>query len=130
MDESGFEKIVNAKSSKKSMVDLDRVYRGDNRVKQARLQTLRGEFESLIMEEREQLAKYIYRVEVTNQLGRNGEELSDNRLWKRILRSLTNDFESIVYVMKESKDLSKLSVEKLARSFEAHEQRRRRLSTI
>ena len=43
---------------------------------------------------------------------------------EKILRSLTNDFESIVCAIEESKDLAILSVKELAESLEAHEQRR------
>jgi len=42
------------------------------------------------------------------------------------LRSLTNNFENIVCTIEESKDLTAFSVEKLAGSLEAHEQRRRK----
>ncbi|XP_017410482.2 uncharacterized protein LOC108322762 [Vigna angularis] len=128
VDESGFEKIVNAKSTKEAWQILEKVYKGDNRVKQIRLQTLRGEFESLRMEEKERVTEYISRVEaVANQICRNGEELPASRVVEKILRSLTDDFESIVCAIEESKDLSKLSVEELAGSLEAHEQRRRKL---
>jgi len=43
---------------------------------------------------------------------------------EKILRSLRDDFESIVCAIKESKDLSVLSVEELVGSLEAYEQRR------
>jgi len=49
-----------------------------------------------------------------------------NRVVEKILRSLTNDFESIVCAIEESKDLSVLYVEELVGSLEAHEQRRRK----
>ena len=61
-----------------------------------------------------------------NQLGRNGETLPACRVVEKILRSLTDDFENIVCAIEESKDLIVLSVEELARSLEAHEQRRRK----
>jgi len=43
---------------------------------------------------------------------------------EKILRSLTNDFESIVCTIEELKDLLVLSMEELAESLEAYEQRR------
>ena len=96
-------------------------------MKQVQLQTLRGELESMRMKEIEGVAEYITRVEtVANQLAKNGETLPASRVVEKILRSLTNDFENVVCAIEESKDLSKLTVEELARSFEAHEQRKKK----
>jgi len=104
---------------------LEKTYKGDDYVKQVRLQALKREFERLLMKENEGVTEFISWVEtVANQLGKNGEPLPANRVVEKILRSLTIDFDNIVCAIKESKDLSKLMVEELARSFEAYEQRR------
>jgi len=88
-----------------------------------RLQTLRGKLESMKMKDTKGIAEYITRVEtVANQLARNGETLPTSRVVEKILRSLTNDFENVVCVIEESKDLSKLTVEEVVESLEAHEQ--------
>jgi len=127
VDESDFEKIASAKSSKEAWDILEKAYKGDDRVKQVRLQTLRGKLESMRMRETEGVAEYITRVEtVTNQLARNGETLPTSRVVEKILRSLTNDFENVVCAIEESKDLSKLTVEELAGSLKAHEQRKKK----
>jgi len=79
------------------------------------------------MKEDEEVDEYVSRVEtVANQLGRNGETLPACRVVEKILRSLTDDFKNIVCAIKESKDLTTLSVEELAGSLEAHEQQRRK----
>jgi gag-polypeptide of LTR copia-type len=91
-----------------------------------RLQTLRGELESMKMKESESVSDYITRVQaVVNQLIRNDEALTDARVVKKILRSLTGNFENVVCVIEESKDLAKLTVDELAGSLEAHEQCKR-----
>nr|KYP36143.1 hypothetical protein KK1_042769 [Cajanus cajan] len=80
------------------------------------------------MEDKERVSEYITRVEkLANQLGRNGEPMPACRIVEKILRSLTDDFESIACVIEESKDLSLLSVEELVGSLNAHEQRRRKM---
>jgi dGTP triphosphohydrolase len=127
VDESGFEKIAGAKTLKEAWETLEKAYKGANRVKQVRLQTLRGEFETLRIKESEGVLDYITRVEmVVNQLKRNGEEISENRVVEKILRSLTNDFENVVYTIEESKNLAEMTVDELSSSLETHEQRKKK----
>ncbi|WVY91926.1 hypothetical protein V8G54_037440 [Vigna mungo] len=96
----------------------DKANKGDERVKQVRLQTLRDELEIMRMNEFESVSEFITRVEtVVNKLNQNVVE--------KILRSLRDDFENIVCAIEECKDLSTLTVEELAGSLEAHEQRRK-----
>ena len=44
VDESGFKKIARATTSKEEWDTLENVFKGTDRVKQVRLQTLRGEW--------------------------------------------------------------------------------------
>jgi gag-polypeptide of LTR copia-type/Domain of unknown function (DUF4219) len=124
VDESDFEKIAGEKTSKKVWKTLKKVYKGADNVKQVRLQLLRDEFKTLRMKESEDVSDYITRVEMmVNQLKRNGEEMSESRVVEKILRSLFNNFENIVYAIEESKNLAKMMVNELSSSLEAHEQR-------
>jgi gag-polypeptide of LTR copia-type len=69
-------------------------YKGADRIKQIRLHTLQGEFEMLRMNNTESVSNYITRVQtVSNQLKKSGENLSEHRVVKKILRSLTDTFE-------------------------------------
>jgi len=127
VDDAGLEKLANATTSKEAWEILEKTYKGDDRVKQVRLQALRGEFERLLMKENEGVTEFISRVEtVANQLGKNGESLPANRVVEKILRLMTIDFDNIVCAIEKSKDLSKLTVEELAGSLGAYEQRRRK----
>lgn len=77
------------------------------------------------MKESETVSDYITRVQAMwNQLTRNGEMVTDGRVVEKIMRLLTDNFENIVCVIEESKDLSTLTVEERAGSLEAHEQRK------
>jgi Ran GTPase-activating protein (RanGAP) involved in mRNA processing and transport len=117
VDEVGFEKVVEA-TSKEEWEILQTTYNEANRVKQIRLQTLRGEFKMLRMNNTEGVSSYITRVQtVTNQLKRNGESLSEQRVVKKILRSLTDTFENVICAKEE------LIVDELADSLLVHEQR-------
>jgi gag-polypeptide of LTR copia-type len=125
--ESGFEKIVGATTSKEVWDILEKMFKGADRVKQMRLQTLRGELESMKMKESESVSDYITRVQaVVNQLIRNGEALTDARVVEKILRSLIDNFENVMCAIEEPKDLTNLTVDELAGSLEAHEQCKRK----
>ena len=83
------------------------------------------------MKEAEGVFKYVSRVEtVVNQLGRNVKTMPTCRVVEKILRSLTDDFDNIVCIIEESKELTALSVEELVGSLEVHEQRRRKSPLI
>jgi gag-polypeptide of LTR copia-type len=125
VDEVGFEKVAEVITSKEAWGILQTTYKEADRVKQIRLQTLRDEFEMLRMNNTERVSDYIIRVQtVTNQLKRNGETLSEQRVVEKILRSLTDTFENVICVIEESKNLAELTVDELASSLLAHEQRK------
>jgi gag-polypeptide of LTR copia-type len=105
VDESSFEKIASANTSKKVWETLEKAYKGADKVKQVRLQIFRGEFEILRMKESEGVSDYITMVKMmVNQLKRNGEEMSESRVVEKILRSLINNFENIMCAIKEYKN--------------------------
>ena len=63
---------------------------------------------------------------MVNQLKSNGETLKESRVVEKILWSLTDKFKNVVCAIEESKDIEDLIVDDLARSLEAHEQRKTR----
>ncbi|XP_026378211.1 uncharacterized protein LOC113272613 [Papaver somniferum] len=58
-----------------------------------------------------------------NAIRSYGEELSDQKIVEKVLRSLHSKFEHVVVVIEESKDLSVYSLNKLIGSLQAHEER-------
>jgi len=102
-------------------------------VKEVKLQTLRGELESMRMKETEGVVEYITRVEtVANQLGRNKEALPDNCVVEKISRLLIDDFDNVVCTIEEYKDLYTLTVVQLVGLFRhtSNEKRRERWSHL
>lgn len=124
VDETIFERISSSTSSKNAWDTLHKTYRGEERVKIVRLQTLRCEFDNIRMKETESVEEYYNRVILLlNQLRLNGEHIDNTRVVEKILRSLTRKFEYVVVAIEESKDLSLLSLENLLGTLQSHELR-------
>ncbi|XP_010269649.1 PREDICTED: uncharacterized protein LOC104606252 [Nelumbo nucifera] len=99
-------------------------YKGADRVKKVRLQTLRHQYELLQMESSETIATYISRVlALTNQMKTYGEEYKEQAKVEKILWSLTSRFEHIVVALEEAHDLSSMTTKELSDTLQAHEQR-------
>ncbi|KAL4021013.1 hypothetical protein IC575_019802 [Cucumis melo] len=89
-----------------------------------RLQALRSEFDCIKMKETETIEEFFNRILViVNSLRSNGEEVGDQRVVEKILRSMPRKFEHIVVAIEESKDLSTLSINSLIGSLQSHELR-------
>ena len=124
VDESTFEKISDAKTSKNAWEILQRSCEGVDKAKRVRLQSLRAEFENLKMQNMEPITDYVSQLQkVAKEMKRNGETLDDIKVIEKILRSLTRKFDYIVTAIEEAKDLSVMSVDELVGSLQAHEQR-------
>ncbi|KAJ4700820.1 Retrovirus-related Pol polyprotein from transposon TNT 1-94 [Melia azedarach] len=127
LDDDAFEKISNATSAKQAWDKLQTSYKGAEQVKKVRLQTLRGEFETLYMKEGESIVNYFSRIEaISNQLKRNGEKLSEVRIMEKILRSMDSKFDHIVTTIEETKDLEEMTIDQLQGSLQAYEEKIKR----
>ena len=116
--------IFSDTTSKEILEILYKTYRGDDKVRRIRIQTLRGEFESLKMNSFEFISDcYAQVVMVAKQMQRNREALIDTRVMEKILRSLDSRFDFIVVALEELKDVAAMSVEELVGSLQAHEQK-------
>ncbi|KAJ4709756.1 Retrovirus-related Pol polyprotein from transposon TNT 1-94 [Melia azedarach] len=124
LDDDAFEKISNATSAKQAWDKLQTSYKGAEQVKKVRLQTLRGEFETLYMKEGESIVNYFSRIEaISNQLKRNSENLSEVRIMEKILRSMDSKFDHIVTTIEETKDLEEMTIDQLQGSLQAYEEK-------
>ncbi|GKD84603.1 hypothetical protein Tco_1355757 [Tanacetum coccineum] len=95
LDDAMFEKVANATTSKEAWEILQNAFKGIKMVKRVRLQSLRGEFKKQKMEESETISDYFTHVlTISNEMKRNGENLSDTRVIEKILRSLPGKVDS------------------------------------
>ena len=89
-----------------------------------KLQALRREFENLQMKDSDSIEQFSNCVmNVVNQIRMNGDELSDQKVIEKILRSLPIKFDNLVVAIEESKDLTTLSIDELFGSLYNHEGR-------
>ena len=87
------------------------MYEGDGKVKGAKFQTYRRQFEHLIMKEDEDIVVYFLRVDETvNTMRSLGEKVENTTLVQKILISLPMRFDSKVLALEERQDLDKLSM--------------------
>ncbi len=78
---SKFVKVMNCTSAKEVWDKLKIAYEGDDKVKNAKLQTYRSQFESLKMEESEDIATYFLRIdEVANTMRGLGKKIEDDAI--------------------------------------------------
>ena len=124
MNDETFEHIEGATTASETWAILSTNYKGDDKIKRVRLQTLRRQYELLQMETTKIIDVYINKVlALTNQMKSNGETHSEQAKVERILRSLTPGFEHVVAAIEEANDISKMTVRLLSGSLGAHEQR-------
>ncbi|KAK6124791.1 hypothetical protein DH2020_041464 [Rehmannia glutinosa] len=131
LDDSMFEKVADATTSKEAWEILAKSLQGVDKMKKVRLlellKSLRGDFEALKMNESEAILDYCSRVKaVVNQLKRYGDKIEDVRVVEKILRSLTPKFDYIVCVIEETKDQDSISIEEFEGSLQAHEEKIKR----
>lgn len=97
-------------------------FEGNEKTTATRLQSLKREFENLKMKDGETIKDYSYRViKFVNELKSNSESITDQRVVEKMLVTLSEKFDTVVTVIKESKDLTQLSISKLIASLQIHE---------
>jgi hypothetical protein len=119
-----FVKVMHCKSAKEIWDKLEVIYEGDSKVKEAKLQTYRAQFENLKMKEEENIVEYLHRVdEVVNSIRAAGEELSDKPIVQNILRSLPMRYDAKISTIEDRPELDKLIVDQLHGILTAYEMR-------
>jgi hypothetical protein len=93
LTEAEFVKVMHLETTKAMWDKLISSYEGNEKVKDAKLQTYRLKFEQLKMNEDETISKYFLRVEeLVNSMKGLGDKFDDSLLVQKILRSLLDKF--------------------------------------
>ncbi|KAL3506655.1 hypothetical protein ACH5RR_032037 [Cinchona calisaya] len=102
--ESIFPRIVTASTSKEAWDTLKKEFQGTSKVITVKLQTLRRDIETLSMKNNELVQKYLSRVaEIVSQMRSYGEDVTDQLVVAKVLRSLSLKFDHVVAAIEESK---------------------------
>lgn len=130
LDDAIFSRISSAQNAHEAWEILKQEYLGDQRVIKVRLQTLRVNFAELTMGEKESIQDYLARVtEIVSQMRSYGEDISNEIVVSKVLRTLNETFDRVVPAIEESKDLSTYTFDELMSSLLAHEARFKKSST-
>ncbi|XP_024004864.1 uncharacterized protein LOC112082011 [Eutrema salsugineum] len=116
--------VLDKSTSKATWESMRKKHQGSTKVKRAQLQALRKEFELLAIKEGEKIDIFLGKtLAVVDKIKINGEVIDQSTIVCKILRSLTVKFNYVVCSIKESNDLSTISIDELHGSLLVHEQR-------
>jgi hypothetical protein len=124
LGESVFTKVAHCKSAKDIWDKIQNIYEGDSKVKAAKLQTYKGQFEQLKMKEDENIPAYFLRVDETvNAIIGLGEEIKEYVIVQKVLISLPMIFDPKISALEERADLNSISMDELHGIFTTYEMR-------
>jgi hypothetical protein len=122
--EAEFVKFIHFDSTKVMWDNMIISYEGNEKVKDAKLQTHRLKFEQLKIDEDETINKYFLRIEeLVNTMKGLGEMIDESFLVQKILISLLDRFNSKVSAIEEITDLKTLTLDQLLGTLNAYEMR-------
>jgi hypothetical protein len=122
--EAEFVKVMHLETTKEMWDKLISSYEGKEKIKDAKLQTYRVQFEQLKMKEDETIGKYFLRVEeLVNAMKALGEKIEEPSLVQKILRSLPDRFNLKVSAIEELNDLKTLEFGQFLGTLIAYEMR-------
>ncbi|XP_074342578.1 uncharacterized protein LOC141680182 [Apium graveolens] len=116
--------IAEKKTSMEAWNAIKTMSLGAEKVKMAKAQTLKCEFESIRMKENEQLDEFYLKLNslVTN-IRALGETVEEAYVVKKLLRAVPSKFLQIASAIEQFGNLEAMSVEKVIGSLTAHEER-------
>nr|GEU33305.1 hypothetical protein [Tanacetum cinerariifolium] len=116
--------VSEKKSAKKAWEDLKTMFMGADRVKNARIQTLKAEFESLNMKESEGEDEFAVKVSnIVSTMRALGDTVEESYVVKKLLRAVPSKFLQIASTLEQFRDLDTMTVEEVIGRLKAHEER-------
>lgn len=108
--------------AKDAWVIIKTAHEGTFKVKMSRLQLLTTQFENLKMKEDENIQDFhMNTLDMANSFDSLGEKMSDEKLVRKILRSLPKRFDMKVTTIEEAQNISSMKVDELIGSLQNFE---------
>src|SRR3954468_16986978 len=122
IDRNIFRLVYHCELAKDVWDTLRTTHEGTSKVKMSRLQLLTTKFENLRMKDDESIHEFHMNIlEIANTSGALEEKMSDEKLVRKILRSLPKRFDKKVTAIEEAQDISNMKVEELIGSLQTFE---------
>ncbi|WJX55219.1 hypothetical protein P8452_41015 [Trifolium repens] len=122
VDTSVFKLIKNCVSAKDAWEILQKCYEGTTKVKQSKIQHLTSKFEALRMKDDESIQDFhLSLLDIANSFEALGEKMSDEKLSRKLLRSLPKRFDMKVTAIEEAHDISTTKMDELVGSLQTFE---------
>ena len=122
VDKNMFRLINTCTVAKEAWDILKTAHEGTSRVRMSRLQMLTTQFENLRMSEEQTIAEFHMQIrDIANTSFALGEKMSNEKLVRKILRSLPKRFAMKVTAIEEAQDITVLQVDELIEYLQAFE---------
>lgn len=118
--------IAEKKTAKEAWEALKLMCMGADRVKLAKVQTLKTELESLNMKEGDQLEDFCMKVNgIVTNIRTLGETMEESYVVKKLLRAMPSKFLQIASTIEQFGDVEKMTIDEVVGRLKAHEERMR-----
>jgi hypothetical protein len=122
VDKNMFRLIKQCRVAKDAWEILKTTHEGTAKVKSSKRQLLTTKFENLIMKEDESIYDFhMNLLEIDNSFEALGEKLSEEKLVRKMLRSLPKRFNMKVTAIEEAQDVASIKLEELVGSLQTFE---------
>ncbi|KAI3523596.1 hypothetical protein L1887_01838 [Cichorium endivia] len=116
--------LAEKKTAKEAWEALKTMFMGADRVKTARIQTLKAEFEAMNMKETEGVDEFAAKVtNIVSTMRTLGDTVDEAYVVKKLLRAVPSKFLQIASTLEQFGDLDKMTVEEVIGRLKAHEER-------
>ncbi|GJT49321.1 retrotransposon protein, putative, unclassified [Tanacetum coccineum] len=116
--------LAEKETAKETWTTLKTTYMGADRVKTARVQTLKAEFEVLSMKEMESVDEFATKLSnVVSNIRALGDKIEETYVVKKLLRAVPSKFVQIASTIEQFGDLDHMSVEEVVGRLKTHEER-------